>query len=84
MARRLPRLSVPFKLVVDRMTVGALVAASLMLLVIGKADLKLIDALATGAGDLASPALRTEGEGSSRRAAEQVAAGAMLELLESC
>lgn len=33
---------------------------------------------------LASPPLRTEGEGSSRRAAEQVAAGAMLELLESC
>ena len=33
---------------------------------------------------LASPALRTEGEGSTRRAAEQVAAGAMLELLESC
>jgi len=58
MARRLPRLSVPFKLVVDRMTVSALVAVSLMLLVIGKADLKLIDALATGAGDIASPALR--------------------------
>lgn len=33
---------------------------------------------------LVSPPLRTEGEGSSRRAAEQVAAGAMLELLESC
>ena len=32
---------------------------------------------------LADPALSTEGEGSSRRAAEQVAAGAMLELLES-
>lgn len=32
---------------------------------------------------LAVPALRTEGEGSSRRAAEQVAAGAMLALLES-
>lgn len=32
---------------------------------------------------LASPALCSEGEGSSRRAAEQVAAGAMLELLES-
>lgn len=32
---------------------------------------------------LAVPALRTEGEGSSRRAAEQVAAGAMLELLGS-
>lgn len=32
---------------------------------------------------LAHPARCTEGEGSSRRAAEQVAAGAMLELLES-
>ena len=32
---------------------------------------------------LSHPALRTEGEGSSRRAAEQAAAGAMLALLES-
>jgi rod shape-determining protein MreC len=58
MARRLSRLSIPYKMLADRMTVGGLVAVSVALLVVGKADLKLIDMAATGAGDLAAPALR--------------------------
>lgn len=57
MARRLSRLTVPFKVLVDRLTVSLLVAASVVLLVVGKADLKLIDLVSNRAADLAAPAL---------------------------
>ncbi|WP_051328624.1 rod shape-determining protein MreC [Geminicoccus roseus] len=58
MARRLSRLPASLKGAADRLTVGMLVAVSVLLLVVGKADLKLVDAVATGAADLATPALQ--------------------------
>jgi rod shape-determining protein MreC len=57
MARRASRLSIPYKLLADRLTVSVLVVASVALLVVSKADLKLIDAVSSAAGDLAAPVL---------------------------
>ncbi|HEX2527261.1 MAG TPA: rod shape-determining protein MreC [Geminicoccus sp.] len=57
MSRRLSRLAVPFKVLVDRMTMAVLLVASLLLLVVGKVDLKLIDMASNHAGDLAAPVL---------------------------
>ena len=42
---------------VERATVPVLVVASILFLLVGKADLKLVDLLANGAGDAASPVL---------------------------
>jgi rod shape-determining protein MreC len=58
-SRHLSRLAVPFRVLVERLTVAGLVVASLLLLVIGKVDLKLIDMVSNHAGDVAVPVLRT-------------------------
>ena len=61
MANRFSKLRIPIKVLVERLTVTVLIAASVLLLLVGKADLKLVDLISNGAGDVAAPALSLVG-----------------------
>ena len=73
MANGFSRLRLPLKALVERLTVTVLVVASIGFLLIGKADLKLVDLLANGAGDVTAPVLGLIG--APVRAARDVARG---------
>jgi len=55
--RSLSRLAVPLKALVDRFAFGTLIVVSVVLLVVSKADIRLIEAVESRVGDLLAPAL---------------------------
>ncbi len=55
--RSLSRLAVPLKALVDRFAFGTLIVASVVLLVISRADLRLLEAVDSRISDLLTPAL---------------------------
>lgn len=55
--RKLWRLALPIKALVDRFAFGSLLALSIMLLFLAKADIRLIDQLGNRLGDLFTPVL---------------------------
>jgi rod shape-determining protein MreC len=55
--RSLSRLAVPLKALVDRFAFGTLIIASVVLLVVSKADIRLLEAVDSRIGDLLAPAL---------------------------
>jgi rod shape-determining protein MreC len=55
--RSLSRLTVPLKALVDRFAFGTLIVASIALLVIGKADIRLLEAVNTRVTDALAPVL---------------------------
>lgn len=72
--RSLSRLAVPLKALADRFAFGALIVLSIGLLIVGKADVGLFEAVNTRIGDLLTPILRVAGQpvAASRRAVESV------------
>jgi rod shape-determining protein MreC len=72
--RSLSRLTVPLKALVDRFAFGTLLVASIALLIIGRADLRLLEAVNTGVSDVLTPALEVvlQPVNASRRLAETV------------
>lgn len=55
--RRPSRWPAPLRALADRLSLGALVAVSIGLMVLAKADLRLLDVIGSRAGDLAAPLL---------------------------
>jgi rod shape-determining protein MreC len=55
--RSLSRLAVPLKALVDRFAFGTLIVISVVLLVVSKADIRLVEAVESRVGDLLAPAL---------------------------
>jgi rod shape-determining protein MreC len=55
--RSLSRLAVPLKALVDRFAFGTLIVASIALLIVGKADVRILEAVNTRISDLLAPAL---------------------------
>ncbi len=55
--RSLSRLAVPLKALVDRFAFGTLIVVSVVLLVVSKADIRLLEAVDSRIGDLLTPAL---------------------------
>jgi rod shape-determining protein MreC len=72
--RSLSRLTLPLKALVDRFAFGALVLLSLALLVVGKANVQLLEGIGTRIGDGLAPALGAMMQpiSSTRRVVEQV------------
>ena len=72
--RSLSRLTVPLKALVDRFAFGTLLVASIALLIIGRAELRLLEAVNTGVSDVLTPALEVvlQPVNASRRLAETV------------
>ena len=72
--RSLSRLALPIKALVDRFAFGALVLLSIVLLVVGKANVQLLEGVGSRIGDAFVPALGTMTQpiSSSRRLIEQV------------
>ena len=72
--RSLSRLALPLKALVDRFAFGALVLLSIALLVVGKANVQLLEGVGSRIGDAFVPALGTMTQpiSSSRRLIEQV------------
>jgi rod shape-determining protein MreC len=72
--RSLSRLTVPLKALVDRFAFGTLIVASLALLIVGRADLRLLEAVNTRISDALTPALELvlQPVNASRRLAETV------------
>ena len=72
--RSLSRLTVPLKALVDRFAFGTLIVASLALLIVGRADLRLLEAVNTRISDALTPALELvlQPVSASRRLAETV------------
>ena len=72
--RSLSRLALPLKALVDRFAFGALVLLSIALLVVGKANVQLLEGIGTRIGDALVPALGAMMQpiSSSRRLVEQV------------
>ena len=72
--RSLSRLALPLKALVDRFAFGALVLLSIVLLVVGKANVQLLEGVGSRIGDAFVPALGTMTQpiSSSRRLIEQV------------
>jgi rod shape-determining protein MreC len=72
--RSLSRLTVPLKALVDRFAFGTLIVASLALLIVGRADLRLLEAINTRISDALAPALEVvlRPVSASRRLAETV------------
>lgn len=78
--RRPSRWPAPLRAVADRLSLGVLVAASVGLMVLAKADLRLLEVMSSRAGDLLAPVLDVVGRPAAlvRRAGE--AFGGMLAL----
>jgi rod shape-determining protein MreC len=55
--RSLSRLAVPLKALVDRFAFGTLIVASIALLIVGKADVRILEAVNTRISDVLAPAL---------------------------
>ena len=55
--RSLSRLAVPLKALVDRFAFGTLIVASIALLIVGKADIRILEAVNTRISDALAPAL---------------------------
>jgi rod shape-determining protein MreC len=55
--RSLSRLAVPLKALVDRFAFGTLIVVSVVLLVVSKADIRVVEAIESRVGDLLVPAL---------------------------
>lgn len=72
--RSLSRLAVPLKALVDRFAFGTLIAISVGLLVVGKADVRLFELINTQVSDALAPVLAVVVEpiDASRRLAEQI------------
>ena len=72
--RSLSRLALPLKALVDRFAFGALVLLSVALLVVGRANVQLLEGIGTRIGDALVPALGAMMQpiSSSRRLVEQV------------
>ena len=72
--RSLSRLALPLKALVDRFAFGALVLFSIALLVVGRANVQLLEGIGTRVGDTLVPALSgmTQPISSSRRLVERV------------
>jgi rod shape-determining protein MreC len=72
--RSLSRLALPLKALLDRFAFGILVVLSIALLVVGRADVHVLNRLGTGIGDAAAPALEvlTRPVAASRRLVEGV------------
>jgi rod shape-determining protein MreC len=72
--RKLSRLAVPLKALLDRFTMGLMVALAIALLVVGKADLRVVDYVNTRIGDLFAPllAVAVEPLAASRRLAADI------------
>jgi rod shape-determining protein MreC len=72
--RSLSRLTLPLKALVDRFAFGALVLLSIALLVVGRANVQLLEGIGTRIGDVLVPALGAMMQpiSSSRRVVEQV------------
>jgi rod shape-determining protein MreC len=72
--RSLSRLTLPLKALVDRFAFGALVLLSIALLVVGRANVQLLEGIGTRIGDALVPALgaMTQPISSTRRMVEQV------------
>jgi rod shape-determining protein MreC len=72
--RSLSRLAVPLKALVDRFAFGTLIVASIALLIIGRADVRLLEAVNTRISDALTPALEVVVQpiNASRRLAETV------------
>jgi rod shape-determining protein MreC len=70
----LSRLTLPLKALVDRFAFGALVLLSVALLVVGRANVHLLEGIGTRIGDVLAPALgaMTQPISSTRRVVEQV------------
>jgi rod shape-determining protein MreC len=72
--RSLSRLTVPLKALVDRFAFGTLIVASIALLIVGRADLRLLEAVNTRVSDVLTPALEVvlQPVNASRRLAKTV------------
>jgi rod shape-determining protein MreC len=72
--RSLSRLTLPLKALVDRFAFGALVLLSIALLVVGRANVQLLEGIGTRIGDVLAPALGAMMQpiDSTRRVVEQV------------
>ena len=72
--RSLSRLAVPLKALVERFAFGTLIVASIALLIVGRADLRLLEAVNTGLSDVLMPALEVvlQPVSASRRLAQTV------------
>ena len=73
--RSLSRLALPLKALLDRFAFGILVVLSVGLLIVGRADVHVLDRLASGIGDVLTPALEVLAQPlvASRRLVEGVA-----------
>ena len=66
--RSLSRLAVPLKALVDRFAFGTLIVASIALLIVGKADVRLLEAVNTRISDAAGAGARRRGAADQRLA----------------